>query len=233
MNQTKLTNLLGLAREVDTFQFCSPSDDPDEQTNVVYGFKHLAKKFIGLASRVQNRELQIMLKQIDTNIENNILQVYDLHADIQPLIDYIREITETSIEWSEILDEFIDSSIIEQLNQIKNSKFDLTKVIRFCEELNNSFSVGNYLASTLLLRAIINHVPPIFGHTTFSQVVSQASKSRKELFKLLEESARPVADLHTHDIIRHKEILPTKNQLEPFKPSLEFLLQEIVIELQK
>ncbi len=128
---------------------------------------------------------------------------------------------------------FVDPEIIEQLRLEKNSKFDLSKVICFCEELNSSFSAGNYLASALLLRALINHIPPIFGHTTFHQVVSQVSKTRRELFKPLDEVARDVADLHTHDLIRHKEISPTRNQLEPFKPSLEFLLQEILVELHK
>ena len=44
--------------------------------------------------------------------------------------------------------------------------------------------------------------------------------------------ARGVADLHTHDLIRRKEVLPTKNQLEPFKANLEVLLQEILVEIQ-
>jgi hypothetical protein len=64
-------------------------------------------------------------------------------------------------------------------------------------------------------------------------VVSQVSKSRRELFKPLDDVARDVADLHTHDLIRHKEVLPTKNQLEPFKANLEFLLQEVLVEVQK
>lgn len=232
MNQTKLTNLLELADEIEAFRFCGPSDDLEMQTGVVYGFKYLAKRFIGSARRVRNQELHNALKEIDTNIEN-IYEAYDLHADIQPLIDQLREIIENPVEWSEVSGEFVDSSIIEQLHQITNSKFDLTKVIRFCEELNSSFNIGNYLAATLLIRALINHIPPIFGHTTFRQVVSQVSKSRKELFSPLEEIARDVADLHTHDLIRHKESLPTKNQLEPFKPCLEVLLQEIIVELQK
>jgi hypothetical protein len=78
-------------------------------------------------------------------------------------------------------DSFVDPSVIESLSQSKNKKHDLTKVVRFCEELNSSFSSGNYLASTLLIRALLNHIPPIFGHQTFQQVVSQSKKSVKEL----------------------------------------------------
>lgn len=67
----------------------------------------------------------------------------------------------------------------------------------------------------------------------FQQVVSQVSKSRRELFKPLDEVARDVADIHTHELIRHKEILPTRNQLECFKPNIEFILAEIIVELEK
>jgi hypothetical protein len=90
-----------------------------------------------------------------------------------------------------------------------------------------------YFATFFLIRALLNHIPPIFGYETFEQVVSQSTRSRKELFKPLNDIARDVADLHTHDIIRHKENLPTIRQLEPFKPNVEFLLQEIITELQR
>ena len=232
LQEARLNKLLELAGEIESFHFCGPSDDTDEQTNVIYGFKHLVKNFIGAARRVKNQEFQQDLKALNTNIDS-IYEVYDLSADVQVLIDHLREITEHPIEWQNTSDKFVDFQIIEQLRLVKDSKFDMSKVIQFCEELNSSFNSGNYLASTLLLRALINHIPPIFGHTTFKQVVSQVSKSRSELFKPLEEKARDVADLHTHDVIRHKEILPTRNQLEPFKPSLEILLQEILVELQK
>ncbi|MBD2255760.1 hypothetical protein H6G14_31780 [Nostoc parmelioides FACHB-3921] len=134
---------------------------------------------------------------------------------------------------SELPDNYVNYQIIEYLKLVKSSKFDLDKLVGFCEELNSSFNSGNYIASILVIRAIINHIPPIFGQQTFHQVISQVSKSRRELFKPLEEIARDVADLHTHDVIRHKENLPTRNQVEPFKPNLEFLLQEILVEMEK
>jgi hypothetical protein len=232
LQEARLNKLLELAGEIEAFRFCGPGDDPDEQTNVIYGFKHLVKNFVGAARRVKNQEFQEDLKALNTNVDS-IYEVYDLSADVQVLIDHLREIVEHPIEWQNTSDKFVDLQIIEQLQLVKNSRFDMSKVIRFCEELNSSFNSGNYLASALLLRALINHIPPIFGHTTFQQVVSQVSKSRRELFKPLDEIARDVADLHTHDVIRHKEMLPTKNQLEPFKANLEFLLQEILVETQK
>lgn len=232
LQESRLTKLLQLAAEIEAFRFCGPSDDPDEQTATIYGFKRLVKSFIGIAHRVKNQEFQEDLKLINTNIDS-IFEVYDLNADLQIIIDRLREVAEHPIEFQNISSSFIDLKIIEELRLVKGFKFDLSKIVRFCEELNSSFNAGHYLSSALLLRALINHVPPIFGHTTFQQVVSQVSKSRRELFKPLDEVARDVADLHTHDLIRSKEILPTRNQIEPFKANLEFLLQEVLIEVQK
>ena len=232
LQEARLSKLLELADEIESFRFCGPSDDPDEQTNVIYGFKHLAKKFIGTARRVKNQEFQEDLQLINANIDS-IYEAYDLHSEVQILIDHLREIAEHPVEFQSISGSFINPQIVEQLCLVEGFKFDLSKIIQFCEELNSSFNTGNYLASSLLLRALINHIPPIFGHTTFQQVISQVSKSRRELFKPLDDVARDVADLHTHDVIRHKEILPTKNQIEPFKANLEFLLQEVLVEAQK
>ena len=143
----------------------------------------------------------------------------------------LREFSEAQGQASGVI--FVEPSVIENLRQSSNKKYDLKKVVRICEELNSSYSLGNYLASTLLIRALLNHIPPVFGQIAFQQVVSQAGKSVKELLKPLEEISRDVADLHTHSLIRHKESLPTKSQVEPFKANLEVLLHEIIAKLQE
>ncbi len=130
---------------------------------------------------------------------------------------------------------FIESTSIEQLKSFQNLKYDLTKVVRFCEEINSSFAAGNYLATIFLIRAFINHIPPIFSkeYTRFSQVISQVSKSRGDLFKPLENIPRKLGDLHSHDLIRHKEILLTKEKIEPFRVSFGVLLEEIIVEMER
>ena len=128
---------------------------------------------------------------------------------------------------------FVEPSVIEDLRQSNSGKHDLTKVVRFCEELNSSFSSGNYLASIFLIRALLNHVPPVFGEHEFKQVVSHSTRSVKELLNPLEEIARDVGDLHAHALIRNKESIPTKSQVEPFKANLEVLLFEIITRVHK
>jgi hypothetical protein len=100
-----------------------------------------------------------------------------------------------------------------------------------CEELNDAYARGNYISSALLLRAIINHVPSVFGASTFSEVVSQSGRSIKAILARLNDDARPIADLHTHILMRQTEHLPTKNQLEPYKASFEVLIQEVLASL--
>jgi hypothetical protein len=139
-------------------------------------------------------------------------------------------LTELGEAWQQARsrDLFVAPSVIESLRQAHHNKYDLAKIVRFCEELNASYASGNYLASSLLIRALLNHVPPVFGHTTFEQVVNQSARSVKALLKPLDEILRDVADLHTQSLIRHKETLPTKFQIEPFKANLEVLLNEII-----
>ncbi len=157
-------------------------------------------------------------------------------GSVQDLIKDLKHLNQTGTYLkrdSNLISDFVDHKTLEELRLVVSSSFDLSKVIRFCEEINSCFSSGNYIATTLLMRALINHIPPIFGQKTFQQVISQVSKSRRELFKPLEEISRDIADLHTHDLIRHKENLPTRNQVEPFKPNLEVLLHEILVEMKK
>jgi hypothetical protein len=90
--ESKAQKILDLADQIEHFRFCSPSDDPDEQDAVVYGFKHLAKRFIGYARRLQNQDLQNSIGQINADIENSIYEAYDLHTDLIIVIDDIREI---------------------------------------------------------------------------------------------------------------------------------------------
>ena len=84
--ENRFGKLLELAEQIEKFQFCGPSDDPDEQDAVVYAFSHLTKRFVGYAKRVQNHDFQNSLKRIDTNIDG-IRDAYDLHAELQVIID--------------------------------------------------------------------------------------------------------------------------------------------------
>jgi hypothetical protein len=124
---------------------------------------------------------------------------------------------------------YVDQARIQELKNITGVPFDLLKLIRICEELNICHSKGSILAIPMLVRAILDHVPSIFGQKTFKEVSNNYSgtKSFKESMIHLENSSRKIADASLHTQIRAKESLPTKTQVN-FKNDLDVLLQEIV-----
>lgn len=126
--------------------------------------------------------------------------------------------------------EFIAHSRIESLNSIHSQNFDLSKLIAICKEINNSWSTENYYTVGLLLRTIINHISPIFNieFTTFGQVIANyGGQSFKKSMEHLNISLRSIADSYTHDLIRKKEILPSRQQVD-FRANVDLLLVEIL-----
>lgn len=124
--------------------------------------------------------------------------------------------------------EYVDARRLKELKKIQNSNFDLSRLLEMCKELNDK-SPKNYISTILLVRAILDHVPPIFGYSTFKEVANNfaTTKSVKASLQNLENSSRTIADAHLHTPIRKKETLPTKTQVN-FSQDLDVLLGEIV-----
>ncbi len=125
--------------------------------------------------------------------------------------------------------DYIDPQRLAELRQLTSPAYDVTKLIQLCEELNACIVAGHYLAVAMLTRAILDHVPPIFGLTKFSEVASNypGSKSFKESMGILAGSMRKIADAHLHTQIRPSEVLPTRRQVD-VGHDLDVLFGEIV-----
>lgn len=124
--------------------------------------------------------------------------------------------------------EFINAHRIIELENIKNDDFDLRKLIKMLNEINDSYSLGNFFSVAMLSRSVINHIPPIFGFTTFNQVASNyGGKSFKKNMSNLNNSMKNIADNYLHEMIRKKEALPNENQVN-FSNDMDVLLAEIV-----
>jgi hypothetical protein len=122
---------------------------------------------------------------------------------------------------------FVDESRLEELKSIRNSNYDLTKLICLCEELNDNYSRDNYLSVGMIGRTILNHVPPIFGFKNFSQVANNHSgQSFKKNMLHLNKSLKNIADSFLHQQIRDKETLPNATQVS-FQQDMDRLLEEI------
>lgn len=124
---------------------------------------------------------------------------------------------------------YVDATRIEELKSLEGKSFDFSKLIRMCEELNICFAEGCYLAVAMLVRSVLDHVPPIFGCNGFAEVANNynGSKSFKESMVHLENSSRKIADSHLHQRIRSSESLPNKTQVN-FTNDIDVLLAEII-----
>jgi hypothetical protein len=118
---------------------------------------------------------------------------------------------------------------LKELHKLKHKEFDLTKLLQLLEELDLSFRTGCYLAAAMLVRAVLDHVPPIFGVSTFAAVANNYKGTRafRESMRNLDNSSRRIADQHLHGQIRSRETLPTARQVD-FSPDMDVLLAEII-----
>lgn len=122
--------------------------------------------------------------------------------------------------------EYVNSKRIDEISS-RVSSHDFSRLLQMLSELNFAFSNENYISVILLLRAILDHVPPIFSFNTFIEVANNyGNKSFKESMSNLEKSSRKIADSYLHTPIRNKESLPNKTQVD-FSNDLDCLLAEI------
>jgi len=124
---------------------------------------------------------------------------------------------------------YVDSSRIAELKQLKSDQFDFARLIQLCDELNSCIETRSYHAIAMLVRSILDHVPPIFGCKKFSEVANNyaGTSSFKLAMGHLHNALRKIADSHLHTNIRKSEALPNKTQVD-FRQSLDQLLQEVV-----
>jgi hypothetical protein len=130
---------------------------------------------------------------------------------------------------------YIDESRIVSLKRLNSVEYDFSKLVQLCLEANSSFSRGNYYSVGMLSRAIVDHVPPIFGFTNFDQVAANYkaegdSKSFKESMEHLNKSMKKISDSFLHSQIRRSEILPNENSVD-CKRDIDRLLGEIIRKL--
>ena len=124
---------------------------------------------------------------------------------------------------------YVSPSRIAALVELKSDKYDFKRLVLLLQELNSASSNSNYLSMAFLVRAIIDHVPPIFDCETFGQVANNypGTRSFKKNMDHLHNALRNVADSYLHTHIRSKEDLPTFLQID-FRSQLDQLLGEVI-----
>lgn len=157
-------------------------------------------------SKLGQKKHKISISPIDRRITDDILQMQGLGKE-----------------------EYVSTFRINELARIKESNFDLTKLIQLLHEINVANHHQIYFSIAMLVRAVMDHVPPIFGCNNFIEFSNnyRGTKSFNKSMKNLQNSLRNVADSFLHSKIRKSEVLPTFNQVD-FKTDLDVLLSEIV-----
>lgn len=143
--------------------------------------------------------------------------------------NFTRSLTEPTSTASIVpSDVYVHPDRLAELRSCKSSQHDLTKLVALCDELNVSYRSNQVLALPMLVRAVLDHVPPIFGCKSFAEVANNYSGSRsfKDAVGHLEGTSRKIADSFLHTHVRKSETLPTRTQVD-FRNGLDVLLQEV------
>lgn len=122
---------------------------------------------------------------------------------------------------------YVSPNRVDELRSLPKGKWDCTRLIRMVEELNDAYERGNFVTVSMLVRAIKDHVPPIFSASNFAGVFNNSPKSLKGNLERLENSLKHIADGQLHSHIRISEVLPTDVQVD-FRNDLDVLLGEVV-----
>jgi len=124
---------------------------------------------------------------------------------------------------------FVDPARIDELSSLPVAKFDVSRLVRLCEELNLCFSHRCFYAVAFITRAILDHIPTIFGLKTFKEVASNynGGKSFREVASHLENVSRKVSDALLHRPMSDSEILPTLTQVD-VRQQLDTVLGEVI-----
>ncbi|NKI18508.1 hypothetical protein HCU74_13915 [Spongiibacter sp. KMU-166] len=124
---------------------------------------------------------------------------------------------------------YIDTTRLAELRGIVGQNWDMARLVRLCEELNIAHENGCLMSIAMLVRAILDHIPPIFGCKNFAEVVNNypGSKSFRGSMQHLDKALRHVADSLLHQQIRKRESLPSPTQVD-FRAGVDVLLGEIV-----
>ncbi len=216
------------------FKFCGPSDDPDEQTAVTAGFRHLVIQLKRLAAPILPAAAASQLTAIDVEIDN-LYSAYDAHSEVSALLPEIEAALERleddgNLPLSPAGMSIVAESRLVELRTLASVDFDFSKLVRLCEEMQSAYGQQCYYATAMLIRGLLDHVPPVFGFKTFSEVANNyagGGRSFKEAMHHLENASRKVGDAHLHMPIRKSETLPTAQQVNCGQ-QLDVLLSEIV-----
>ncbi len=121
---------------------------------------------------------------------------------------------------------YINPEIIEGFES-KEGPFNYRKLIKLLKQLNDNYERGNEHSCSQLIKAILNHIPPLLGYETFNSLASSykwSSDAHKKYAARLNEWIT-VAHSGTHSLVSASNDLFTTEDL-PLPIYLNEVLEE-------
>jgi hypothetical protein len=172
---------------------------------------------------ITSEEIDLISKKYAISNDKYIDKKIDLLHKLRTLKNIPQAIKNTRSEFNNYIH-------LERIDALRapSTEFDTRKLLRLCEELNICFSNNAFFATAMLLRSLLDHIPPIFKCNSFSELSNNysGSKSFKKSMKNLQDSSRNISDAILHQTIRDRETTPNENQVD-FRADLDVLLAEI------
>lgn len=218
--------LLDLAAQIEKLPVGGFASDADRGFYLLEFWK-LAHRFVAEIALLPDDKLRSIVVNLDPEPED-AAAAFRLHARFGGVAVAVRDYFRRLEAKPRITAPYVSEELIAELSNSELPTLDLSKTRGMCEELNACYERDNFIACALLIRAIMSRVPPVFGQQTFEQVAANAPRSVKKALTAMEETARAISDLHNHAVMRAREPLPTRCQIEPFRANMEVLLQEII-----
>lgn len=155
--------------------------------------------------------------------------VRDSLAAVRAAVNGIRRKTAAPNASGPATPPYVDARRLAEVRAAPKHKWDLSRLEQLCVELNVAHANQCHMSVAMLVRAITDHVAPVFGCKTFGEVANNqpGDQSFKKSMRHLNESLRSIADNMLHVQIRQQESLPTARQVD-FHPDLDRLLEEVV-----
>jgi len=125
---------------------------------------------------------------------------------------------------------FIEPARLKELSGLPTNQYDTARLAQMLDELDRAYRTSGFISCILLIRAVLDHVPPIFGQRSFAEVANNyagGGRSFRDSMLHLENSSRKIADAHLHSQIRNKETVPTRTQVE-FRADIDVLIGEVI-----
>jgi hypothetical protein len=122
---------------------------------------------------------------------------------------------------------YVDRTVITSLEVPAGVRqFDHAKLLGLIDELNDNYRKGNGYASHVLLRAILDHIPPMLGCADFKAVASNYPWSRtdKAYMRKLLDFKLQADDVMHRQISRRPDVLGVEDM--PPRAWINRLLQE-------